>query len=956
MRRVLGMNSKLSIAQEYGARKTHLPAGCGMKAGLRRPGFTFPPLMLYNKVIIYGSEAMATKSSAKNKPRSNRSAASKAAQTRAANQEQLRRQREARGVLFIAAGVLLGVYLFVSGTGVLGAFLSELLFGLCGWFAYVLPVVLLATGILTIAGSHGTSSGSTGWTTTGVVAVMTLAQTALGAAYRGVPYIAYLSTAYQTGAAYPHRGGGAIGALLCYPLQQLGGAALAYVLSIAMLLIVILMVTRLSLRDMSARVNRTVHTAVERVRSNEQQRRMPVYDLQKPAERDVPAEPAAPAKKPRTRRKADGDLSDFNAFTADLPVSAEQRKVKNQTPAAAREELSYIGQAELHARPVRTIAPPEIASQPKPVPPLPKGDAIWEELEPAEDFPFTVEPLAPAAPPAPSPSAEEDVFAPLNPASAESAPPVPAAGPKKAVVIEHTPARAEDGGDTDAVPDIVIEQPPVYIPPSYSLLNPPSISYGRSSEDPNATGKLLIDTLASFNIGAKLVNVTVGPVITRFELQPAPGVRVNRITALSNDIALALAAPRVRIEAPIPGKAAVGVEIPNKNAVTVVLRDIIESREFQNASSPITMALGKDTGGKVITADLAKMPHMLIAGSTGSGKSVCINDLIISMVYKSSPADLRMILIDPKVVELSVFGTLPHLLIPVVTEPKKASGALRWAVNEMTMRYKKFSEFGARDLARYNELQDSPEKRLPKLVVIIDELADLMMVAPDEVEDSICRIAQLGRASGIHLIVATQRPSADIITGLIKANIPSRCAFAVSSGIDSRIILDTTGAEKLLGRGDMLFHPNGANKPVRLQCAFVSDEEVERVVNHFRDQQQAPRFDEQVISDLSNAAKGGATGGVFGEGKQEDELLGEALRVVLESGQASISMIQRRLRVGYARAARLIDMMEQSGYVSGFDGSKPRRVLIKRSEFEALFGDGTYVEGAEEAQEPEEQP
>ena len=500
-----------------------------------------------------------------------------------------------------------------------------------------------------------------------------------------------------------------------------------------------------------------------------------------------------------------------------------------------------------------------------------------------------------------------------------------------------------------------MEQPPVYVPPSFSLLNAPSVSYGRSGENPTEVGKLLIDTLASFNISAKLINVTVGPVITRFELQPAPGVRVSRITTLSNDIALALAAPRVRIEAPIPGKAAVGVEIPNKNAVTVVLRDIIESREFQNATSPITMALGKDTGGKVITADLGKMPHMLIAGSTGSGKSVCINDLIISMVYKSSPADLRMILIDPKVVELSVFGTLPHLLIPVVTEPKKAAGALRWAVNEMTLRYKKFSEVGARDLARYNELQEAPDKRLPRLVVIIDELADLMMVAPDEVEDSICRIAQLGRASGIHLIVATQRPSADIITGLIKANIPSRCAFAVSSGIDSRIILDTTGAEKLLGRGDMLFHPNGANKPLRLQCAFVSDEEVERIVNYFRGQQQQPQFDEQVISNLSNPAKGGATGGVFGEGKQEDDLLGEAVRVVLESGQASISMIQRRLRVGYARAARLIDIMEQHGYVSGFDGSKPRRVLIKRSEYEALFGDGTYTE-ADAAEPPAEDP
>ena len=856
----------------------------------------------------------------------------KAASQRGAGQEEARRKREVRGVLYIAFGVLLGVYLFVSGTGVLGEFLSRLLFGLCGWFAYVLPVVCIGAGILSIAGRNGSGGSGTGWLVTGVIAALTLAETARGAAYKGSPYIAYLSAAYEAGGTFPHRGGGAIGALLCYPLQQLGGGALAYVVTIATLLIVILMVTRLSLRDMSARVNRSVHTAVERVRTAEQ-RRMPVYDLQQQKNADNSESPEKPEKRTRRGRRTDGDLSDFNAFAADLPVSAADRRVKNAPAEAVQDELTYLNETSLQARPVRKIAPAAAAEQPAPPPPLPQGDAIWEDLEPAEDYPFTVEPVKPARDAAASARVTEP----------------PVAAPRKAVVIEQ-PTQPDP-----SLPEIQ-PAPPVYVPPSFSLLNAPSVSYGRGAENPTETGKLLVETLASFNIATKLVNVTVGPVITRFELQPAPGVRVNRITVLSNDIALALAAPRVRIEAPIPGKAAVGVEIPNKNAVTVVLRDIIESREFQNATSPITMALGKDTGGKVITADLGKMPHMLIAGSTGSGKSVCINDLIISMVYKSSPADLRLILIDPKVVELSVFGTLPHLLVPVVTEPKKAAGALRWAVNEMTLRYKKFSEAGARDLARYNEVQQDPAKRLPRLVVIIDELADLMMVAPDDVEDSICRIAQLGRASGIHLIVATQRPSADIITGLIKANIPSRCAFAVSSGIDSRIILDATGAEKLLGRGDMLFHPNGSNKPIRLQCAFVSDEEVERVVRYFADQQQQPQFDEQVVSDLANAARGGPSGGAFGEGKQEDDLLGEALRVVLESGQASISMIQRRLRVGYARAARLIDIMEQHGYVSGFDGSKPRRVLIKRSEFEALFGDGAPPqETVDEAPPPEEE-
>ena len=447
----------------------------------------------------------------------------------------------------------------------------------------------------------------------------------------------------------------------------------------------------------------------------------------------------------------------------------------------------------------------------------------------------------------------------------------------------------------------------------------------------------------------------MGPVVTRYELQPARGVRVNRITTLSNDLALALAAPRVRIEAPIPGKAAVGVEVPNKTAATVLLKEILDTDEFRNAKSPVTMAIGKDIGGKIVVADLAKMPHMLIAGSTGSGKSVCINDIILSMIYKSAPEDLRLIMVDPKQVELSVYSTLPHLLIPVVTDPKKAASALRWAVNEMTMRYKKFSDRGARDLARYNEIQEDPKNRLPRIVVIVDELADLMMVAPDEVEDCICRIAQLGRAAGIHLIVATQRPSADVITGLIKANIPSRAAFAVSSAIDSRIILDCTGAEKLLGRGDCLFHPNGAAKPTRLQAAFVSDEEVEAVVNDIKAQNGGEQqFDSEAEQAMSGAA-GGAKGGVFGEGKQEDELLGEAVRIVLDSGQASISMIQRKLRVGYARAARLVDMMEEQGYVSGFDGSKPRKVLIKRAQWEAIFGDGSGSYSDDDAAEDDDE-
>ena len=482
-----------------------------------------------------------------------------------------------------------------------------------------------------------------------------------------------------------------------------------------------------------------------------------------------------------------------------------------------------------------------------------------------------------------------------------------------------------------------------YHAPSLELLNHPGVQTDDESDTPEEKARILIETLQSFRIGATVTNIAVGPALTRIEIQPAAGTRISRITALQNDITMALSAPRLRMEAPIPGKNAIGVEIPNKGSTLVVLRDIIESKEFKNSASPVTMALGREASGKIIVADLTRMPHMLIAGATGSGKSVCINDIIVSMIYKSSPADVRFILIDPKMVEMTMYGSLPHLLIPVVTEPKKAAGAMRWAVKEMTDRYKTFSSANARNLDRYNEHVENPADRLPRIVVIIDELADLMMIAPDEVEDSIRRIAQLGRAAGIHLILATQRPDATVITGLIKANIPSRAAFAVSSATNSRIILDMGGAEKLLGHGDMLFHPDGSAKPIRLQCSYISDEEVERIVSHFKVTANKPSFSDQIIDDVSTFEKSGATGGAFGEGKQDDELLGDAVRVVFEHGQASTSMVQRRLRVGYARASRLIDIMEQKGYVSGFNGSKAREVLIKRAQLEELFGDGTPV-------------
>ena len=446
-------------------------------------------------------------------------------------------------------------------------------------------------------------------------------------------------------------------------------------------------------------------------------------------------------------------------------------------------------------------------------------------------------------------------------------------------------------------------------------------------------------TLHSFGVSAKVENISVGPAITRYELKPAEGVRVSKIANLADDIALNLAAESIRIEAPIPGKQAVGIEIPNREKESVPLRDVIETDEFENNNSKLTIALGKDVAGNVVLGDIAKMPHVLIAGATGSGKSVCINTIITSIVYNSKPSEVKLVMIDPKVVELSVYNGIPHLLIPVVTDPRKAAGALAWAVQEMDNRYNLFAEKGVRDLKGYNAAIENDENstgKLPQIVIIVDELADLMMVASKEVEDSICRLAQKARACGMHLVIATQRPSVDVITGLIKANIPSRIAFAVSSQIDSRTILDQVGAEKLLGKGDMLFFPASAPKPIRVQGAFVSDGEVEKIVDFIKANSVA-RYNEDILEEIekSNKTEGQKEEDADGD-DDTDPLLMEAIETVIEIGQASTSFIQRRFKVGYARAGRIIDQMEARGIISGYEGSKPRQVIMPKERWEEL--------------------
>lgn len=452
---------------------------------------------------------------------------------------------------------------------------------------------------------------------------------------------------------------------------------------------------------------------------------------------------------------------------------------------------------------------------------------------------------------------------------------------------------------------------------------------------------ILEQTLSDFGVKGRISEVSVGPTITEYEFQPAPGIKVSKILNLSDDLALSLATSGIRIQAPIPGKAAVGIEVPNKKARVVRIKEIITSEAFQSAESRLTVALGKDISGKSMVTDLAKMPHLLIAGSTGSGKSVCLNALIMSILYKAKPYEVKFLMIDPKMVELGNYNGIPHLLAPVVTDSKKAAATLRWAVKEMEKRYEKFAETGAKDIRRYNEkclekqaLGDYSEETelMPKIVIIIDELADLMMVAPADVEDAICRLAQMARAAGMHLVIATQRPSVDVITGIIKANIPSRIAFAVSSQVDSRTILDMGGAEKLLGRGDMLFYPTGIAKPKRIQGVFVTDDEIDAVVEFIK-KQAAPEYDDEVV----NTEFESVSDATNSKSEEQDELLPDACRLFIENGQASISMLQRHFRIGYTRAARIIDELERLGYVGPYEGSKPRQIKISLEEYNRVF-------------------
>lgn len=524
------------------------------------------------------------------------------------------------------------------------------------------------------------------------------------------------------------------------------------------------------------------------------------------------------------------------------------------------------------------------------------------------------------------PMAEEEMpVEEVQPVAEEMPTDVPAAEPAK-------PEAQKETAQQQAAPAEPAEKPYVF-PPISLLGRDPGNSSGSGILEQQKNGRKLEMTLKSFGVEARVINVSAGPTVTRYEVSPSQGVKVSKIVNLADDIALNLAASGIRIEAPIPGKAAVGIEVPNKETKSVYLRTVLESDAFRKHPSKLAFALGEDITGNPIVTDIAKMPHLLIAGATGSGKSVCINTLITSILYKADPKEVKLLLVDPKVVELSVYNGIPHLLIPVVTDPKKASAALNWAVREMLERYNDFAACGVRDIKGFNAMKEEkgePEAKMPQIVIIIDELADLMMAAPGEVEDSICRLAQMARAAGMHLIIATQRPSVDVITGVIKANIPSRLAFAVSSGIDSRTILDMVGAEKLLGKGDMLFYPSGQSKPSRIQGAFVTDKEVEQIVDFLR-KSSRPGYTQEMVDQITAVAKTAS-----GPSEETDEFFEQAVDLILEKEKASVSMLQRQFRIGYNRAARLMDELERRGLVGPEEGSKPRKVLITRAQWEEM--------------------
>ena len=805
---------------------------------------------------------------------------------------------ELTGIIMIALALLFGVCLYTPYGGYVGEAVRYVLVGLFGYASMTVPVFVAGCAVyLMVRRDYNRMYIKLSLSILIMLCVSVLWQT-FGTNGTNSSLFEAFEMANRTGS-----GGGLLGAMIANPLLGAVGKWICAIIFITLTLVLLMFLIKLSPVRILVGFFSEARREAKEIRAEES------YEIGRKAHRAVRSAVDAvdDGLRPLIQKSIDIDV-DTDTGEIFEPEKKSKKKAKKQ-----QEQVSAVEEPA----PKEADAPFDI----------PVFDAIAKKMQEEPE----VEEIISAAELLEDndmPEAEAVGGAELFDAPAEE--------PELVEEIKEAPVKkverlsAEQEADLRGQLDENMKAIPIpYKFPPATLLAPGKSKKGADSrEELRETAVKLVETLKSFGVEVKLLQVSRGPTVTRYELQPSVGVKVSKITNLSDDIALNLAASAVRIEAPIPGKAAIGIEVPNKEVTSVALRDVIESDEFKNAPSKLSVALGMDITGKAIIGDIAKMPHVLIAGATGSGKSVCINSIITSILYKADPNEVKLMMVDPKVVELGVYNGIPHLLVPVVTDPKKASGALGWAVSEMTRRYNLFAENGVRDLAGYNEvLELDGEDKLPQIVIIIDELSDLMMVAPKEIEDSICRLAQMARAAGMHLIIATQRPSVNVITGVIKANIPSRIAFAVSSHIDSRTILDSAGAEKLLGKGDMLFMPMGASKPTRIQGAFVSDKEVERIVEFIKDTSEAS-YDEDIKDKIN------ATVGVEPDDADCDELLPKAIEIAVASGSISTSMVQRRLGVGYARAGRIIDQMEARGIISGADGSKPRNVLVSAEDLQ----------------------
>lgn len=795
---------------------------------------------------------------------------------------------ELRGEIIILAALAVCILLVLSNFGIggiVGEAVSSVFFGLFGFMAYLLPFILFAVTAFFVSNKGNAHA----YIKIGAAVLLFLFITAiLELIFNSYTPGASLISYYQ--AASEHRNaGGLTGGCLISLLCPLIGVIGTYVVLVILSVICLILITEKSLL---APIGRQSRKAYEEAKKKHQE--TAVIRAKEREERQKSARLRQENDKKQAGRRSDHKVSGVSFAT----TLGEEAAAGNGKRTGRRKSPD-----------VYELIPEEMPENE--IPQSSAADSFVINRAEPQDIPFEE-----------APAETEKITK------------------RRSKAKEAAEVSAETENVAAAVEKEQEKELPVYHTPPLSLLKHGKKSGGDSDSHLRATALKLEQTLQNFGVGVHVTNASCGPSVTRYELQPDQGVKVSRIVGLADDIKLNLAVADLRIEAPIPGKAAVGIEVPNKENTAVMLRDLLESKEFKVSASPITFAVGKDIAGKVVVADIAKMPHLLVAGATGSGKSVCINTLIMSIIYKADPDSVKLILVDPKVVELSVYNGIPHLMIPVVTDPKKAAGALNWAVVEMEKRYKLFADYNVRDLKGFNakvekgETGEEIKKKLPQIVIIIDELADLMMVAPGEVEGAICRLAQLARAAGLHLVVATQRPSVNVITGLIKANMPSRIAFSVTSGVDSRTIIDMNGAEKLLGKGDMLFYPSGYPKPVRVQGSFVSDKEVQNVVDYLISNNANTDYNDELEEHMNMNMPSAGTA-VSGEGGDDkDTYFVEAGKLIIDKEKASIGMLQRMFKIGFNRAARIMDQLAEAGVVGPEEGTKPRKVLMTKEEFE----------------------